>query len=317
MTITQLEYVVAVDRYSSFAEAAGHCFVTQPTLSIQIRKLEEKLGVVLFDRNRKPVLTTDIGRQIVQQARAIIREAKRMAEVIDEHRQEMSGELRVGIIPTLSPYLLPRFAGGFIEHYPRVELVVQEQTSQSILDQLRNDELDVGIMVAPEEMGPFTALPMFREEFLLYLSSQHSLCRLRDVELSKLDTTDMWLLQDGHCFRDQIETLCGDRMDRAHGPAPLRFQSASLETIRKMVEMEHGYTLLPELAVLDLSSQQQKNVRRFRRARPVREISLILHRHYVKKRLVEALRATIVASVPAEMRSMKRGTVVPWSTERQ
>ena len=203
MTLTQLEYLVAVDTYRSFAKAAKHCFVTQPTLSMQIKKVEEELSVLLFDRSKKPVVTTEMGIQVTNQARIILQEAGRIPEIIQNQKDEIKGELHIGIIPTLSPYLLPLFITKFIEKYPEVTLVVEEILSSEIIDKLKNDRLDVGVLVTPLNDRSIIELPIFYEKFFIYMSSKHPLFNQKQIDLKELDVSDMWLLQEGHCFRSQ------------------------------------------------------------------------------------------------------------------
>ena len=209
MTITQLEYIIAVDTYKNFAEAARHCFVTQPTLSMQIKKIEEELDVLIFDRSKKPVLTTEIGMQIINQARITVQEAYRIKEVIQLQKDEIKGELKIGIIPTLSPYLLPLFVTKFMQKYPEVNLIVEELLSENIIDKLNNDILDVGILVTPINKSSILEIPLFYETFSVYMSTTHPLSEKSNIDFSELDINEMWLLKEGHCFRSQVINICG------------------------------------------------------------------------------------------------------------
>ena len=200
MTITQLEYIIAVDTHKSFAEAARHCFVTQPTLSMQIKKIEEELNVLIFDRSKKPVLTTDIGRMIIDQARITVQEASRIKEVIQNQKDEIKGTLKVGIIPTLSPYLLPLFITNFIQDYPEVNLVVEELLSSQIIEKLSSDMLDVGILVTPLNLKSIIEMPLFYEKFVVYMSSNHPLSEKTRIDFKELDINEMWLLKEGALF---------------------------------------------------------------------------------------------------------------------
>ncbi|MEM1319846.1 MAG: LysR substrate-binding domain-containing protein [Bacteroidota bacterium] len=309
MTITQLEYIIAVDTYRSFAKAAVSCYVTQPTLSMQIKKIEEELGVLIFDRSKKPVLTTEIGQQIIEQARSTIQEASRIREIIQNQKDEIKGELRIGIIPTLSPYLLPLFITQFIHKYPDVNLVVEELVSKEIIEKLSSDLLDVGILVTPLNMKSIVELPMFYETFVLYMSSNHPLSTRDKVDFHDLDINEMWLLQEGHCFRSQAINICGEGTSEAN---QLRFESGSLETLRRIVDKQYGYTLLPELATLDLEKHRMNHVRYFKNPQPVREVSLIIHRSFMKRKLIELLREEILASVPPSLLAKDRGKLIEW-----
>ncbi len=313
MTITQLEYIIAVDTYRSFASAARHCYVTQPTLSMQIKKIEEELNVLIFDRSKKPVLTTEIGRQIINQARITVQEAYRIKEVIQNQKDEIKGTLKIGIIPTLSPYLLPLFVTQFMEKFPDVNLVVEELLSSDILEKLSSDLLDVGILVTPINQGSIIEMPLFYEKFVVYMSSKHPLSEKDKIDFQDLDISEMWLLKEGHCFRSQAVNICGDSNQLMKTGNQLRFESGSLETLKRIVERQYGYTLLPELATLDLSERQNRYVRQFNEPQPVREVSLVIHRSFMKQKLIELLRDEILGHVPENLKDKERGRLINWS----
>lgn len=310
MTITQLEYIISVDTYKSFAKAAKHCYVTQPTLSMQIKKVEEELNVLIFDRSKKPVLTTEIGVQIVKQARITLQEAYRIKEVIQNQKDEIKGELRIGIIPTLSPYLLPLFITKFIKKYPDVNLVINELMSEKIISNLGNDMLDVGILVTPINNTSIVELPLFYEKFMVYMSTNHPLSSQSEINFKDLDVNEMWLLKEGHCFRNQAMNICGEGAFK--GNNQLRFESGSLETLRRIVEKQYGYTLLPELATLDLNEEHKKYIKTFDKTEPVREVSLIIHRSYMKRKLIDLLKAEILDNIPELLKDPKRGKLINW-----
>jgi len=308
MTITQLQYIVAVDTYKSFAKAAGYCYVSQPALSMQIKKIEEELDVLIFDRSRKPVLTTDIGARIVEHARVIMKEIQRMPEIVKEQKDEISGTLRIGIIPTLSPYLLPLFVTDFMEKYADITLVFEELLSDQVVQKLNNDQLDVGILATPLHKKSIIEMPLFYEGFIFYGSPDSALLKQNQIALSDLNINEMWLLKHGHCFRSQSINICSEQ--RPVIGRRIRFESGSLETLKKMVEGRFGYTILPELSTLDMSDKQKKNVRAFETPIPTREISMVMHRSFVKQRLIEILRDEILDHIPESMKNEKRGRVV-------
>ncbi len=308
MTITQLQYIVAVDTYKSFAKAAGHCYVSQPALSMQIKKIEEELDVLIFDRSRKPVLTTDIGARIVEHARVIMKEIQRMPEIVKEQKDEISGTLRIGIIPTLSPYLLPLFVTDFMAKYADITLIFEELLSDEVVEKLNNDQLDVGILATPLQKKSIIEMPLFYEGFIFYGSPDSALLKQNQIALSDLNTNEMWLLKHGHCFRSQSINICSEQ--RPVIGRRVRFESGSLETLKKMVEGRFGYTILPELSTLDMSDKQKKNVRKFETPIPTREISMVMHRSFVKQRLIEILRDEILDHIPENMKNKKRGRVV-------
>lgn len=309
MTITQLQYIVAVDTYRSFAKAAGHCYVSQPALSMQIKKIEEELDVLIFDRSRKPVITTDIGARIVEHARLIMKEIQRMPELVKEQKDEISGTLRIGIIPTLSPYLLPLFVTDFMGKYADITLVFEELLSEEIAEKLNNDQLDVGILATPLHKKSIMEIPLFYEGFIFYGASDSPLLKQSNIALSDLNLSDMWLLKHGHCFRSQSINICSEQQT-FHSTRRIRFESGSLETLKKMVESRFGYTVLPELSTFDMNDRQKKHIRKFETPMPMREISMIMHRSFVKKRLIEILRDEILDHIPESMKSKERGRIV-------
>ncbi len=308
MTITQLEYVVALDTHRNFATAAAHCHVTQPTLSMQLKKLEDELGTILFDRNKKPVAPTDVGEQVIEQARVSLQSLKQIDALVRRHSDDLSGTLRVGIIPTLSPYLLPRVLPALAKQYPNLTLEIEELLSDQIIDKLHKDQLDVALWVARESENRLVHVPLFYERFLVYLPDDH-VYPDQSIALSELDMKQLWLLKEGHCFRDQVASFCGGLLETSHHA---NFLSGSLETLKKIVDQHYGFTLLPELAVLDLPEAQRKNVRSFKNISPLRAVSLTYHRRFCKDKLVQMLRTEVRANIPQALLEEGRGQVVRW-----
>ena len=311
ITLTQLEYVIAVDEHRHFATAAERCCVTQPTLSMQIKKLEEDLGVVIFDRSRQPVVPTDIGGRLIEQARLVIAATRRMEEIINEDRQEVAGSLKIGIIPTLAPYLLPIFIGDYIRKYPAVKVEVEELVSEEIIRRLKRDTLDAGVFVTPYRDDKIVGRPVFYEQMLVYAHPGHELLRKRTLEVADIATPELWMLGDGHCFRDQVVNLCAAR-ETQHKDLPFEFESNSLDTLMKIVDREGGFTLIPELAVLYMDEGKRRQVREFSSYHPLREVSVIYSRYYTKQKLIELLCADIRQAVPPAMLDGGRGRIVEW-----
>ena len=311
ITLTQLEYIVAVDEYRHFATAADKCFVTQPTLSMQIKKLEDDLGVIIFDRSRQPVVPTDIGYKLIEQARTVLASTQRIKEIINEEKQEVAGTLKIGIIPTLAPYLLPIFIGDYIRRYPGVQVEVEELVAEEITKRLKKDMLDVGIFVTPFHDEKIVERPVFYEEMLVYAHPDHELLKKKDVEIQDIATPEIWMLGDGHCFRDQVVNLC-DMHETQHKNLPFEFESNSLETLMKIVDREGGFTLIPELATQDMTEEKKKQVRSFTTYTPLREVSVIYSRHYAKQRLIDLLCEDIKRVVPPRMLKKERGKIVEW-----
>jgi LysR family transcriptional regulator, hydrogen peroxide-inducible genes activator len=311
MTLTQFEYIVAVDKHRHFGKAAADCHITQPTLSMQIQKLEEDLGVLIFDRSKQQVKPTEIGEQILAQAKVVLREAKLISSLIDEEKSDLKGEIKLGIIPTLSPYLLPLFIGSFLKKYPQVKIEVQELLTDDITEKIQTGHLDLGVVVTPLNLSYIRELPLFYEEFLAYVSPKHPAYQKKTLCINELDIDQMWLLQEGHCFRDQVVNLCKKR-DGMSGIPGLSFQSGSLESLKKLVDKHDGITLLPELAVFDLNEDDFEKVRYFEDPKPLREVSLVMHQGFMKRKLVESLFTEIQQNLPLEMNRKKEGKVIKW-----
>ncbi len=211
MTIVQLEYIVAVDTYRSFVAAAEKCFVTQPTLSMQVQKLEDTLGVKLFDRSKQPVTPTEIGIDIIAQARILLSESEKIKEIITDRQKELSGELKVGIIPTISPYILPKIFNGFVEKYPQVKLIVWEQTTENIIQQLKMGTIDCGILSTPLHESSLIEIPVFYENFVAYASKTSKLYKKKTIDPDDIDMEEIWVLNEGHCMREQVLNICQRR----------------------------------------------------------------------------------------------------------
>lgn len=314
ITLTQLEYVVAVDEYRHFATAAEKCFVTQPTLSMQIKKLEDELGIILFDRTRQPVVPTEIGVRLIEQARQVLSATGRIKEIITEDRNEVEGTLRVGIIPTLAPYLLPVFIGDYVRKYPRVKLEVEELVSEEIIERLKKDTLDTGLFVTPYPDEKIIETPVFYEEMLIYASPGHVLLKKESVDVSEIPSSDIWMLGEGHCFRNQVLNLCNMKGGQ-HKSLPFSFESNSLETLMRIVDREGGFTLIPELSLQYMTEKQKKQVRTFNSYVPLREVSVIYSRFYTKQKLIGLLQQEVKAAVPPHMLDKNRGKVVEWKTK--
>ena len=310
MTIVQLEYIVAVDTHRHFGKAAEHCFVSQPTLSAQIQKLEEELGVKLFDRSKQPILPTEPGQKLIEQARRILGECAIFTEMVDSKKNILTGELRIGVIPTLAPYLLPLFIQSFAKKFPLVKLIINELTTDLLIDRLREGRVDVGLLITPLNEKGIKEDVLFYEEMVAYISKKNAAYKKTYVLPTDIDPEKLWLLEEGHCFRSQIVNLCELRRSTKEG-SHFEYEAGSLETLRRMVEINDGITILPELATFDLTEEQQNSVRHFKKPSPVREVSIITHRDFVKKRLVEALKTAILASLPEKVKNNLKENVVP------
>ena len=311
ITLTQLEYIVAVDTYRHFGKAAEHCFITQPTLSMQIKKLEEDLEIIIFDRSKQPLIPTDIGQRIIDQARIALTQAEEINNIVKDHKNQVSGMLRIGIIPTLAPYMLPLFIGHYKRKYPNIFIKVEEQTTNNIINLLHKDLIDVGILVTPLNEDKINEKPVFYEEMLIYANKDHALHKKKKITVKDIATPEIWLLSDGHCFRHQVVNLCSF-MGTVNSDLPFHFEAGSLETLMNIVDEEGGLTLIPELAKKGMSKERLKNVLSFTDIKPLREVSLAYSRHFAKHKLMTLLLREIQETIPKEMLNADRGTIVKW-----
>ncbi len=305
-TITQLEYLLAVDKEQHFGKAARECHVSQPSLSAQIQKLEEELDVVIFDRSKKPILTTDVGREIIKQAKIIIHEHKKLKTIANEKTIEPNGDFELAVIPTLASYVIPLFIGHFSDTYPNVHLNINEYKTEDIIKLLLNDEIDAGLLVTPLEDDRLIERHLFYEPFYCYLHQNHPLAKKKQISASDLDTDDVWLLSEGHCFRDQVLNICST--DRKNAALPtVRFESGNLETLIKLVKTNSGFTLLPQLAVDELSEKEVKeHVKTFKQPIPTREVSLVYSRSFMKENIINALESSVLLHLPGQIKSLKK-----------
>jgi len=308
ISLIQLEYVLALDTYRHFATAAEKCFVTQPTLSMQVKKLEDHLGIILFDRSKQPLIPTEQGKRIIEQARIVLQESAKIPLIVDEVLKGVSGNLRIGLIPTISPYLLPLFTGKFTMQYPNVHLKIEEVVTGKIEAMLAKDQLDVGILVTPLNNSQLIEQPLYYEEMMIYHNKSHSLANHTLVALDEINPLEIWLLGDGHCFRNQVINFCD--IQKLHASElPFEFEGGSLNTLMKIIDNEGGYTLIPELASFEVNKEL---VKRFSSMTPLREVSLVYTRKYAKTQMLEAIAGTIKSVVPKQMLDSTRGKTVEW-----
>jgi LysR family transcriptional regulator, hydrogen peroxide-inducible genes activator len=310
MNLQQLEYIVAVDTLKHFSAAAAKCNVTQPTLSMMIQKLEEELDVKIFDRSKQPVQTTEIGQTVIDQARMILGEAGNLKKLVAQQKGTISGELRIGIIPTLAPYLLPLFLNQFLKKYPLLKLKISELTTDQIIERLNAQHLDAGILATPLKNPTLQELPLFYEQFVVYASQAEKMMKKKYLLAADIDVNRLWLLEEGHCLRSQVVNLCELKRKEAL-LQNLDYEAGSIETLRKMVDLNNGITILPELALRDLTKIQMKNIRYFKSPAPVREVSIVTYRYFVKYHLIEVLKKEILANIPKEMTIQGKNDVTP------
>lgn len=304
MTLQQFEYIVALDEYRHYVTAAAHCFVSQPNLTMQVKKLEEEIGVRIFDRDKKPLQPTKIGREIITRARQILRETKQLKEFVNHEKESLEGEFTIGIIPTLAPYLLPLFLPSFMKENPKVHLKIQELQTSQIITQLENGIIDIGLLVTPLNEPSIKELPLFYEPFLLYLPENHKLFDRKLMLAEDLDPSEVLVLDEGHCFREQALAIC---KGAKHGSSiGFEYQSGSIEALKSLVQKGVGYTLVPELSVI--RELGDRHVRRFTNPEPVREVSIVVHSSYIRESVVNRLKETIQKVIPS--RFLDRQSIV-------
>jgi LysR family transcriptional regulator, hydrogen peroxide-inducible genes activator len=306
MNLQQLEYILALDIYRNHAKAASACNVTQPTLSMMVKKLEDELGVKIFDKGQ-PLKPTKSGEIIISRSRSILQELKNLKEFIKEEKESLEGEFRLGVIPTLAPYLLPKFLNEFLEKHPGTSFTVMELQTNELIRLLKTNRLDVAILVTPLDDKEIREVPIFYEPILLYTGETLKYYNQERVNLKTLSFENLLLLEEGHCFRGQVENLCASKGKKIH--SQLNYQSGSFETLKAMVDNNYGYTLIPELAV----NAKSKNVKRFVSPEPVREVSLAVHNGFVKEMLLIKLREAILKAIPAHFKKNEKYIRVRWN----
>lgn len=306
LTLTQLEYVLAVEKYRHFGKAAKACHISQPTLSQQIQKLEDELSIILFDRIQKPIVPTDDGKRFVEQAKVVMREQEKLIHTARKGSNGVTGEFRLAVIPTVATYLIPLFLRDFSEHYPNVELFIEELKTETIIDELRNDRIDGAILTTPLSQPGFKEHPLYYEPFALYASKGHPLLSKQKISAKDLDASEMWMLKDGNCFKTQISNYCSISPSQDKVFTNIHFQSGSLDTLCHVIQKNQGYTLIPELLTsLMHPADVRACVRPFALPAPTREISFVYRRDHWKLEIIDALEKSVVKSLPEKV-NLKR-----------
>ncbi len=305
MTLTQLAYVAAVHKYRHFGKAAKACYVTQPTLSMQLQKLEEELGGTIFDRSKSPIVPTQFGQAIIAQCKVVLQEQRKLSDIAKGRVSGLSGEFRLAVIPTLSTYVVPLFAQTFVKNYSHIHLVIEERKTEDIISLLEEDEIDVGILVTPLHRESLIEKPLFYEPFYLFVSPGHPLLKRRRVREEDLNIDEIWLLNKGNCFRDQVLRICSEKKPDKERDA-IEFEGGTFETLKHMVLKSGGYTVLPHLAIGSLTKRERNLVREFSPPVPTREVSLVYRRSQLKKEMLEALERVLSDQVPQELKAFKK-----------
>ena len=309
MNLHQLDYIIAVDAHRHFAKAAEKTFVTQPTLSMMVQKLEEELGVRIFDRSKQPVVPTPEGEEIIARAKQIMADVSRMREFAKRLKHEISGEMKLAVIPTLAPYLLPLFLKSFAEKYPLLKISIRELVTDEIINSLKNGDIDIGLLATPLNDPRLEEHPVFYEEFFAYVAAGEKLSKKKYLLPKDIDLSKLWLLEEGYCLRNQVLDLC-ELKKKDFQSDRLHYESGSIETLKNLVDHHQGITILPHLATLDLSKKQKEKIRKFAHPKPVREISLVINKNFHRTSLLEALKSEIEKQLPPTIGKAQRKRVL-------
>jgi LysR family hydrogen peroxide-inducible transcriptional activator len=307
MNVQQLEYVIAVDNFRHFAKAAEICNVTQPTLSMMIQKLEEELDVRIFDRTKHPIEATAIGKQIVEQARIAMRQFRLIREIVENEQNIVTGSFKLGIIPTIASYLVPALLHKHNTGYSEIDLTLKECTTNELISDLLNGTLDGGILAGPLNHPGLDEYPVYYEKFYAYVSPLDNTFDEKEIDLNKVDISMVWLLENEHCLRGQIERLCKLKRNSESGNPEhtIRYESGSIDTLINVVDCNPGITIIPEMHAMGLNEEKQENLRAFKDLTAVREVSLVVSKEYVRKTMRNMIMEIIINSVPKSMQDPK------------
>jgi Transcriptional regulator len=309
MTLTQIEYIVAVERHGSFVTAAEKCFVTQPTLSMQIQKLEEELGIKIFDRNHHPIVATDMGKKILEQAKKVLFERDKIEELINSQKEELIGSLNIGIIPTIAPSILPHTLQSFVKKYPNLDITITEMTTDNIVNRIKDGELDFGVLSTPLYEKSLKENVLYYEPYVIYASKDHKILSKKQVTAADLDTKEIWTLGDEHCMRFQIINLCGKQ--KFYGvETPFTYNSGSIMSLIRMVDYVGGYTILPELSLSFFNEEMLDQVRHFKDPIPTREVSIVTNKYFTKNKLSIAFTDSLLSAIPESMKAKNKKRIV-------
>ena len=298
MTITQLKYTLAVAEHGNFTTASDKCFVTQPTLSMQVQKLEEELGVVIFNRSTKPLQVTDIGKKVLFQAKKIVEESSRMNDVVSEEKGIIGGTLKVGIIPTVSSTLLPLFLNIFLKKHKNVEIKIEEFNTETINQKLEDNTIDCAIAATPLNNSTIIERPLYYEPFIAYVPEHHFLAGNKTLGVDDLSNGDILILKDGHCFRNQVLNLCSfEDLNKQY-----ELKSGSFETLINLSNNGPWMTIIPYLHSNNLSPKNLENIIPFQDPAPAREISMIYSKSQLKLPVINALMTTISSVIRGQIK---------------
>ena len=306
MTLQQFEYIIALEKFRHFTKAAEHCNVTQPTLSAMIQKLEDELDVKIFDRSQQPIAPTAAGLLVIKQAKEALVQAEQIKNIVQEQKQDVAGKFTLGILPTIAPYLLPRFISTLTKKYPKLELRIAELKTHEIKRALLNGDIDAGVLADIEDLEEYNISHLFYEQYLAYVSKSCPLFEKQVVKSSDLQNHQLWLLDEGHCFRDQMVKYC---QLKSAQDSQMTYSLGSIETFMRMVESGCGVTFIPWMAVQQLSETQKELVRPFAIPIPSRRLVMATNKNFIRHTILTAIIEEIQASVPKAMHSLATSQV--------
>ncbi|MFA6581548.1 MAG: LysR substrate-binding domain-containing protein [Paludibacter sp.] len=296
MTLQQLEYVLALEKTRHFVRAAELCGVTQPTLSAMIQKLEDELDCKIFDRSRNPIETTEIGSKIIRQAQEIIHQSNHLKETVQAEKETLSGTLSLAVIPTIAPYLLPQFIASFKQLYPEISLKITEMHTETIIEKLRIAEIDMAILSTPLEDSKILEVPLYYEKFVAYISPSDPIYKRTELSASDMPLDHLWVLEEGHCLRNQVFNFCNEKTQYAS-----TYEAGTIDTLVKIVDINGGYTVIPELHTKLLTEQQKLNLRDIVKPEATREISVVIRHDFVREGMLNAVAECIKQIIPTHM----------------
>lgn len=307
MTLTQLQYALALKKYQNFKRAADQLGISQPALSIQIQKLEEYIGVKLFNRSNAPLEVTQDGELFLIRAQDVVNNARQLENFVNELKDDYSGSLTIGVIPTLAPFLIPLFSPSLHQNFPDLQLTFKEQITESVVNNVRNGALDLGIISTPISVYGIQSIPLFYEQFFVYASKNEGISK-PEIRLEDILYEELWLLDEGNCFRDQVNDFCDLKSIRKG--KNFIYQSNSIDALIRIVDTRGGMTILPELTTLSLNEYQEENLKTIKGRPKAREIGMIVTPNYDKVRYVRLLEGYIKENIPHHMLSKNNYEVV-------
>lgn len=296
MTLQQLEYVAAVDKYRHFVKAAEACGVTQSTLSSMIQKLEDELDVKIFDRDSHPVKPTKVGERVIEQAKVLLFNSSQLIESVKTEKEQETGEFSLAVIPTVAPYILPKMIRYIRTNHPKLSLRISEARTSAILDRMERAEIDAALLTTPLNNPKLLEIPVYYEKFIAYVSEGDPLSKKAEIESSKFPYDRLWVLEEGHCLRNQVLNICHHK-----SAFSAVYEAGSIDTLVRIVDENGGYTIIPQLHYDFLTERQKKNVRKIVNPEPVREISLVVRNDFVRERLLNIVSEGIRSAVPESM----------------